>query len=182
MPVPDRSADCSITPLHNCRPEMTMERYFWIPNLSGEVSRIEHLQECVGNFLSDEYDLILENNRIKIHLKTPLAPIFSNFELQIEIPNGNFKGICYLSCNLDPEPVNIYLANDAWNKFRGTLDGCYGTVYNCTAMDEPFNKFQPYQKEHLHSTYDNDYMDIINIFIQTVEQSSDSINYLWKNS
>ncbi|MCQ2071321.1 MAG: hypothetical protein MJZ68_09340, partial [archaeon] len=45
---------------------------------------------------------------------------------------------------------------------------------------EPFNKFQPYQKEHLHSTYDNDYMDIINIFIQTVEQSSDSINYLWK--
>ena len=47
-------------------------------------------------------------------------------------------------------------------------------------MDDPFNKFHKMQSGYLHRICDDDCHDIANRFIQSVEQSSDAMNYLWK--
>ena len=181
MLVPDLSANYSKTPtFHYQLKKMTMERDFWIPNLSGEVSGKKRLQACIDNYSSDTYNLILNEGRIILKMKNPPHPSFLDFEFVVTIPDDDCKGICHIGCNLDATPLNIFLANEAWKEFRSILDGCYGTVYNCTGMDEPFNKFHKKQKNYLHETSDDDYMDVANRFIQSVEQSSDTMNYLWK--
>jgi hypothetical protein len=159
---------------------MTMERDFWIPNLSGEVSGKERLQACIDNYSSDEYDLTLNEGQIILKPKNPPLPSFPHFELIVTIPDDDRKGMCHIECSLDATPLNIFIANEAWKEFRSALDGCYGAVYNCTGMDEPFNKFHKKQRSYLHETNGDDYVDVVNRFIQSVEQSSDTMNYLWK--
>lgn len=159
---------------------MTMERDFWIPNLSGEVSGKERLQAYIKEYSSDEFALCLNKNVVTMRLKSSPSPALIDFKLEITIPANDSKGMCHLKCNFDVTALNIYIANKAWKEFRSTLDGCYGAVYNCTGMDEPFNKFHEKQRRNLHKTCNDDCCDIVNRFIQSVEQSSDTMNYLWK--
>ncbi len=159
---------------------MTMERDFWIPNLSGEVVGKERLDACLENYSGHVYVLDRGENTVKLRLRFPESSASPDFELTVKIPEGDSRGMCHLECNLEPTPLNIFMANNAWKEFRSLLDGCYGAVYNCTGMDEPFNKFHKSRRGRLHGTSVDDFHDVVNLFIQSVEQSSDTMNYLWK--
>lgn len=157
-----------------------MERDFWLPNLSGEVFGRERLQACLEGYSSDDFELTLNENVVMTRSKPSSFLIPASFELIMTIPVDDPRGSCHLNCNLDSTALNIFVANKAWKEFRSILDGCYGAVYNCTGMDEPFNKFHKMQSGYLHGICDDDCRDIANRFIQSVEQSSDAMNYLWK--
>lgn len=159
---------------------MSMELDFWIPNLSAEAASISRLEKHLENDSNEYFRIVHKDKKIVVTAKEDSNGVHSDFCLNIEILD--YHGRCHLNCNRNAEPASIYIANEAWNAFRRKLDGCEGTIYDCSAVREPFNVFHGSTGEfNLHKNAGNFYIDMSNRFIQSVERISDTMNHIWSD-
>ncbi len=157
---------------------MSMELDFWIPNLSGEVATLSRLERHIVDRENEDYAVTYADGKVFISMSEDMSDVNPDFMLTVEIKDCS--GRCHLTCNRDADLMPILKANRAWNIFRKMLDGCEGTVYDCSAIREPFNVFHKrLMKKRLHRISGNYYVDMANRFIQSVEDVSDTMNHIW---
>lgn len=88
-------------------------------------------------------------------------------------------GLCRLTFTKDGYDAIGY-ANGMWGAFRRIVDGCSDGLYDCTAMDSPFDAFffpDDYAEQELKSPF----VGISRRFLDAVESVSDLINCFWGN-
>lgn len=160
---------------------MVMKITFWIPNLSGTATTSERIAQCIRTGKAGEFRITDDDGHIRIMYDSPTDRQQSDFVLTIAICDE--QGLCDLTCNLDASLPTMFMANSAWNAFRSVVDGCEGTICDCTGLRDPFTRFQPSAPNiSIHIQSDDPFINIVNRLIQSVEDVSDTMNHLWSST
>lgn len=159
---------------------MVMRTTFWMPNLSGTATASTRIAQCIRTGKAGEFRITNDGGRIELSYGSPLDEQQSEFVLTVTICDEHC--LCDISCNLDADLPAIFMANSAWNAFRSIIDGCEGTICDCTGLREPFNRFQPSIPDIGSELSDDPIINIANNLIRSVEDVSDTMNHLWSST